>query len=365
VNVENLQMACVEVGARYAADMHESATGSGVTKISPHFVRGLDTFRFLAASVVAAGHGAWIPFNRLVGEAHGPLKVAGGVWDSLPNGTLAVCVFFFISGFCIHFPNVAKERVAVVPFWIKRGLRIGIPLVVIVAAAHLAGEQYVHALDSVLWRVYCELAYYALYPVLFPVLRERWARATAVGACLSIALVIAFPNTLRPANFGVLTFAFCAPMWLLGAVLAERYRSGALFRYRLPPIWLLRGSLPVCAVLATVALYHGPKIPLTWSIVAFSPIGYLWLAKELQRLTSHRTNDRLEALGGAAYSIYLVHRFPLTLFYDLYHAKPPLALYPVQAVAVGIAAFAFYRLVEKPSHQFSKRVGQRFAATRA
>jgi len=327
---------------------------------TPHFVRGLDSFRFIAAAVVAAGHGAWVPFSRFAGETHGPWKLVAGAWDSLPNGTLAVCVFFFISGFCIHFPNVARERVLVVPFLIKRGLRIGIPLVVILAVAYASGRQHVSALDSVLWSVYCELAYYALYPVLFPVLRGRWVRATIVSAALGIGFLIALPDTPRPWNFGVATFLFCAPMWLLGAVLAERYRSGALFTDRLPPVWFMRGALPFCAILATFMFYHAPiKIPLTWSVVAFVPVGYLWLAKELQRLTGHRTNDRLEALGGAAYSIYLVHRFPLTLFATLYGAHLPLALYPVQAIAIGVVAYAFFQGVEKPSHEFSKAVGRR------
>jgi peptidoglycan/LPS O-acetylase OafA/YrhL len=339
--------------------MHDLASNDEDAKISPHFVRGLDTFRFLAASVVVAGHGAWIPFDRFAGETSGQFKLIAGLWNSLPNGTLAVCVFFFISGFCIHFPNVAKERVAILPFWVKRGLRIGIPLIVIVIAARAAGEQYVGALDSVLWSVYCELAYYALYPVLFPILRGRWERATAISIIASVGLLASFPEALRPLNFGALTFVFCAPMWLLGAILAERYRSGALFNYRLPSVWLLRGALPVCGVLATVLFYHGPKIPLTWAVAAFVPVGYLWLAKELQRLTSHRTNDRLEALGGAAYSVYLIHRFPLTLFGDIYHSHLPGALYPVQAIAVGLCAYAFYRVVEKPSHRLAKRIGER------
>lgn len=193
---------------------------------TPHFVRGLDSFRLIAAAIVAAGHGAWVPFDRFAGETHGPWKLLAGAWDSLPNGTLAVCVFFFISGFCIHFPNVAKERVPVVPFLIKRGLRIGVPLLVILATAYACGRQYVSALDSVLWSVYCELAYYALYPVLFPIPHRRWVRATIASAAVSIGLLIIFPETSRPMNFRVSTFLFCTPIWLLGAVLAERYRSG-------------------------------------------------------------------------------------------------------------------------------------------
>jgi peptidoglycan/LPS O-acetylase OafA/YrhL len=331
----------------------------------PHFVRGLDSFRFIAAAVVAAGHGALVPFDRIAGETHGIWKMIGGAWDSLPNGTLAVCVFFFISGFCIHFPNVIKERVPVVPFLIKRGLRIGIPLFVTLAAAYAFGRQYVSALDSVLWSVYCELVYYALYPVLFPVLRGRWVSATIVCAAVSIGLLIAFPDTPRPWNFGVVTFLFCAPMWLLGAVLAERYRSGALFTDRLPPVWFLRAALPSCAILATFMFYHAPiKIPLTWSVAAFVPVGYLWLAKELQRLTTHRTSDRLETLGLAAYSIYLVHRFPLTFFNDHFGPNLPIAVYVLQAVAIGLVAYVFYRCIEKPSHELSKAVGRRLSDSR-
>jgi len=326
---------------------------------TPHFVRGLDSFRFIAAAIVAAGHGAWVPFDRFAGETHGPWKLLAGAWDSLPNGTLAVCVFFFISGFCIHFPNVAKERVPVVPFLIKRGLRIGVPLLVILATAYACGRQYVSALDSVLWSVYCELAYYALYPVLFPILHRRWVRATIASAAVSIGLLIIFPETSRPMNFGVSTFLFCTPMWLLGAVLAERYRSGIFFNDRLPPAWLLRAALPISAVLATFLFYHAPiKVPLTWSVAAFVPIGYMWLAKELQRLTSHTTNERLEALGRAAYSIYLVHRFPLTLFGDHFRSWPAAAFYPTQAIMIGLSAWAFYVLIERPSHVWSKAIGR-------
>ena len=329
------------------------------TATTHHFVRGLDSFRFIAAAVVTAGHGAWVPFDRLVGEHHGVLNVFGGVWGSLPNGTLAVCIFFFISGFCIHLPNVSKKRVQIIPFLVKRGLRIGTPLVVVVAAAHAAGRQYVGALDSVLWSVYCELAYYALYPLLFGLLRENIRRAIVISIFISAGLLVSFPATQRPFNFGLATFIFCAPMWLLGAQLAERYHDGSLFSWKLPSIWLLRGMLPVCAVLATLLFYYGPKLPLTWAVAAFTPIGYLWLAKELQQLTSHRTNDRLEALGKAAYSIYLVHRFPLTAFYDTYGLRLPVAAYMVQALAISLCAWEFYRLVEKPSHELSKTVGRR------
>jgi len=331
------------------------------TAATNHFVRGLDTFRFIAAAIVTAGHGAWVPFDCLLGERHGLLKLIGGVWDSLPNGTLAVCVFFFISGFCIHLPNVPKKRIQIMPFLVKRGLRIGTPLVVVLAAAHAAGRQYVGALDSVLWSVYCELAYYALYPLLFVVLRRNMGRAVITSLLISAGLLLIAPATPRPFNFGLLTFIFCAPMWLLGAQLAERYHDGSLFSWKLPSLLLLRGALPICAVAATVLFYHGPKFPLTWSVAAFIPIGYLWLAKELQQLTSHNPNDRFEAFGRAAYSIYLVHRFPLTAFTDSYGPRQPIAAYLVQVSVIVICAWVFHRVVEKPSHELSKKIGRQFA----
>jgi len=327
--------------------------------ISPHFVRGLDSFRFIAATVVAAGHGAWIPFNKLFGETHRPIKLLAGIWDSVPNGILAVSVFFFISGFCIHYPNIGKSNLPIGSFLIKRFFRIGIPLLVIIAAAHASGPQYVGALDSVLWSVYCELAYYALYPFLFPMLRGRLQYASALSGCISITLLVAYPQTARPMNFGAFTFLFCAPMWLLGAVLAERYRSGAIFTERLPSVWLLRSTLPICAVLSIFLFYHAPiQVPLTWSVVAFVPIGYIWLKKELQRLTSHRTTGILEHFGKASYSMYLVHRFPLTFFSTHLIFKSPFAVYSLQAAAIAISTYGFFKLIEEPSHSLAKRLGR-------
>lgn len=326
--------------------------------ISPHFVRGLDSFRFIAASVVAAGHGGWISFDRIFGAVPGPLKVVAGIWDAVPNGTLAVCVFFFISGFCIHFPNIGKERVSVGSFLIKRFVRIGLPLLAIIALAHAAGAHYVAGLDAVLWSVYCELAYYALYPLLFRAIHRQTLRATAVSVVISALVLALHPMAARPWNFGVLTFLFCSPMWLLGAHLAERYRDGSLFVAKLPSVGLLRAALPVYAVAAIFLFYHAPiHIPLTWSVAAFVPAGYLWLAAELQRLTSHGMNERLERLGVAAYSMYLTHRFALTFFADHLASWPTILFYGLQAIAIGVATFAFYRLVEKPSHRLAKKLG--------
>jgi peptidoglycan/LPS O-acetylase OafA/YrhL len=160
-------------------------------------------------------------------------------------------------------------------------------------------------------------------------------------------------------NFGVATFLFCAPMWLLGAHLAERYRSGLIFSDRLPPIWMLRALLPLSAVLSIFLFYHAPiHIPLTWSVLAFVPVGYIWLSKELQRLTSHRTIDILERFGTASYSMYLVHRFPLTFFSEHLTLWPGIVFYCCQAVAIAFSTFAFFRLVEHPAHRLAKRLGR-------
>ncbi|WP_157081873.1 acyltransferase family protein [Sphingomonas pruni] len=339
--------------------MSERATNPEArAAISPHFVRGLDSFRFIAASVVAASHGGWIPFDRIFGAVHGPLKGVAGIWNSLPNGTLAVCVFFFISGFCIHYPNIGKEKVPVGSFLIKRFVRICVPLLAVIALAHAAGSQYVDGLDAVLWSVYCELAYYALYPLLFGVIHRRMLRATAVSMMISALVLALRPLAARPSDFGILTFLFCAPLWLLGAHLAERYRDGSLFVAKLPSVWLLRAALPVCAVAATFLFYHAPiRVPLTWSVVAFVPAGYLWLAVELQRLTSHGVSEQLERLGLAAYSMYLTHRFALTFFADHLTCRSTILSYGFQAIAISIATFTFYRLVEKPSHRLAKKLG--------
>jgi len=77
------------------------------------------------------------------------------------DGIGAVIAFFIISGFVIHYPN--KNGIPnLKEFWIRRFVRIVIPLCIILPL----GLLFDHPEKAVVWSLFCELIYYAIYPFL-------------------------------------------------------------------------------------------------------------------------------------------------------------------------------------------------------
>lgn len=339
--------------------------------VTPHVVRGMDSLRFVAAAVVAGGHGVWMPLDGITGPTSSTaMRAVSALWGNWLNGGFAVCAFFIISGFCIHYPQAGAGPItgfSRAEFLIKRFVRICIPIVVVVLLTWwLTGTRSLWGLRGVLWTVGCELVYYALYPFLLPLLKARWRVAVAVSAVISLAMLALWPGTEEPGYFRWWAWLFSAPAWLLGALLAERYRSGALARARFPSIWLLRAALPLAAIASNIAYYHLPvHIPMTWSIAAFVPLGYVWIAAEVQRLGVRPPWAWLERLGLATYSMYLLHKLAIDLFH-LYARSLPLWLFHLgMAAALGIGTWLLYTLVEAPAHRLAKWLGARWRGRRS
>ena len=142
-------------------------------------VRGLDTLRFVAAAAVALGHGAAFPLGEWLGKGAAWQRLLIGAYDISFDGVAAVIVFFVVSGFCIHYGPATGAPFRTLPFWVRRGVRIAIPLLGAVGVADLLGPAAQGALEVVLWSVYCELIYYALYPALRSGVRQIWPRQSA------------------------------------------------------------------------------------------------------------------------------------------------------------------------------------------
>ena len=131
-----------------------------------HEIKGLDTLRFVAAATVALSHGAAFPLGDWLGKGSPPARLLVGAYDVSFDGVAAVIVFFVISGFCIHHGPASGAPFRVLPFWTRRGVRILGPLIGAYALAKALGAAATGALEVVLWSIYCELIYYALYPLL-------------------------------------------------------------------------------------------------------------------------------------------------------------------------------------------------------
>lgn len=274
---------------------------------------GLDSLRFVTAIWVAFSHGARFPIDRIIQPDSLPHKALLALGKTMFNGTAAVAVFFLISGLLIHGANVGRRSVAILPFWTRRGVRIGLPLLTILAIAHLLGPAYEVSLNEVLWSVIAEIVYYALYPLALPfIARFGIGRILAVSLVISLVMIGTHADRVYLWSFGAWTWLFCAPLWLMGCFLAEHRQMVSTAVARVS-VWWFRASAIVYCFASTVLATHAGKIVIgyTWTIWAFGAFCIFWLASEMCHASISRPQPLLERLGLAGYSIYLTHKLPL------------------------------------------------------
>lgn len=314
----------------------------------------LDALRFVAATWVALSHGA-LPLKQLFSD---PIaRFIGTVIGSSFNGSSAVMVFFIISGLCIHRPYVDAASLSITTFLIRRYIRIGLPLIAILAVAHSIGAVAVGSLQAVLWSVYVELIYYSIYPLLFYAARQYgWAALIIAASTFSAYLTFAHLDYTNMQQFSELTWLWGLPIWLAGCKLAEDLGDGkstrapgSLFTWRLTA-WGL----------GAIALFLNNNSPIRIgqpvTMLFFSTFAYFWLSKEL---TSPGSWWRwLEGLGAASYSLYLIHHIIIREF-DAFvpFARQPFGIL-LQWATIATATYVFYKLIEAPSHRFARRAAQ-------
>ena len=313
-------------------------------------VGGLDTLRFVAALAVALSHGVAFPLREWLGPGAGWTRLFTGAYDVSFDGVAAVIVFFVISGFCIHYAPASGAPFRTLPFWTRRGVRILIPLLGAVALARALGAAASGALEVVLWSVYCELIYYALYPLLRLAFRAFGLRRVLIAASLiSAAMILVGWNapfywTFSPA----LTWLLAAPAWLLGCLLAERVAAGVAPR-GFGGVWTWRFATFAYAALATAVFFHGPiKLGYPLLLAPFQLVAFRWVWAEIQHFERQPASRLLEWCGQWSYSLYLVHNMAVAMT-----PLSPAHLMLSWAVRVGLVfggALAFYAVIEAPAH---------------
>ena len=88
----------------------------------------LDALRFVLALWVTIGHSEVFPLFAGVDVATRFGRFVTHAWSSLVFGTPAVIVFFVISGFCIHLPYQGDAPFPVGRYYLRRYVRILIPV---------------------------------------------------------------------------------------------------------------------------------------------------------------------------------------------------------------------------------------------
>ncbi|MFC8567080.1 acyltransferase family protein [Streptomyces sp. NPDC057245] len=353
-----------------------------------HRLDSLTGARFVAAGLVFLCH-----------IATGGLFAAGtGAADGLMTatksaGTIGVSFFFVLSGFVLTwsarpqetYGNVLRRRL--VKIFPNHVVTFGLAMVVYAAATTPSGTAVVNLLllqswssdpavflsvNGASWSLSCELFFYAVFPLLLPLVRRVrvtqlwWWAAGAAATVMLLPLAAgsllsrspAFPETgswLDGVSVEGLWFVYIFPLtrlleFVLGMLMARVVLDGR---------WI--GLKPVPAALLTVVAYVvGTFTPMLFTVAAVTVVP---LALFIAALATADTGGRRTALAGpvmrrlgeASFAFYLVHGIVLAYAGERVadSGRPPTApesvLVSLLALVVSLAlALALYHWVETP-----------------
>ncbi len=334
-------------------------------------LESLTGLRFVAALVVFGLHLEGVFYFR---------APYSGLTHLVGQGAVGVSFFFVLSGFVLTWSQRPGDRARA--FYRRRLARIG-PLQVVtwaltgaiilatgfhlVAGPTLASlfllspwipsERYFEAMNVPCWSLGCELFFYALFPLLLPVLRKMTStgRRLLMAGCLLAPVVIA--AVCAPGLFPTRRYWACyffppsrLPEFVLGILLALEMAEGRLPRIRLGP----------ASALALVAYGAASWTPSPFGLVTVTlvPFALLIVAGAQQDeagLPSVWRSRPMILLGTWSFAFYLVHAQVLAVLSRLDPARLNLAGATGNALAaVGLsvgAAALLHHFVEGPAEQ--------------
>ena len=315
-------------------------------------IAGLDSIRFLCALVVVFFHQMSPPLLAGLSRETPVGRVLLGLYDAAYNGQAAVIAFFVISGFCIHFPFAAGQPFFPGRFLLGRGIRILVPTLAFLLAIRWLGARD-QSLTLPLWSVWCEVIYYALYPIFWSLRTQvsfRVLLATSyVGALVVIVGMHTGPDWNGLFKAGGLTWLAGLPCWLLGYGLAEHFVAGGGHReVTRTSLWLHRLGAVILSQVAFLAMLQF-RLSFLVSLQFFAIYCYFWLRVELHWYRVHPANRTLEVLGRMTFSLYLIHSLARYLWIKGWPVEGWLAWVGLMGFVLSTSAI-FYFLVERPAH---------------
>lgn len=327
-----------------------------ILKDKSRWIHGLDSIRFVLAFIVMLGHMP-NPSNSIKYQHNLFIKSLMNLKGVMFCGPAAVITFFILSGFVIHFPNRNKESFDIKSYLVRRVFRIGLPLLVVV----LIGNYFNLFNEIPIWSLYCELFYYALYPLLFK-LKLSWYKQFVITFIISYAVIFSFNfDTLlsfihqRNINYkpeywelGVLlTTVIGLPCWLLGVVLASKV-DHINYKVRFRTLVYYRVLIYLISCLLLVATFHF-HLGYIFTLNIFALIAVKWIEKEIIYYKTHDYSRILEYMGRFSYSLYLWHKIIFVWLGLL--ALNSLVAYPIYFLLTVAIAYILYLVIEYPSHK--------------
>lgn len=325
---------------------------------------GINSLRFILAFVVMLSHSNLIYVTALKHSNYLLLRLTGYFFANAFDGTSAVIAFFIISGFVIHYPN-KKGIPSLMGFWTRRFTRIIVPLFVVV----IIGSFFNHPEKTVLWSLYCEMIYYAIYPFLSDI-KISW-KGKLIAAYVVLIIIIclvtfhvldAFFEKVHNNYHGffmpvqiILMAIELLPCWLLGVIIAEHIDD--LKSVTLKSVVIYRFLVFMGSWCCSVGKFHF-HVWYMASMNIFALLLFKWIEAEITYFKHNLPNPMLEKMGNFSYAIYLCHHtiyavLGLLLYVNFYS-------YPFFILITLAISYIFYLLVEKPSHLLARKIIRKF-----
>ena len=348
-----------------------STTSSAVPAATVPRLKGLDSIRYVCALLVVLFHSQLFLQN---GQNHSILfRMAVKVYGAGLGGPAAVIVFFVVSGLCIHYPHCFSRKVNYPIYYLRRYIRIGVPMAVAIAIIYAPSHSLRSvSLDSinksVLWSLVAEIVYYTLYPVLMATKKLLgWKVLLGASFVCAYALVFSHPAIAHQGFYQLfgskLNWILGLPCWLLGCLLAENISQSSVKKEQAPitsrHIWQWRTAVWLCSCVTILLQFHqNGRFHLGYSTTLdiFAVLAFFWLRQEIFYYRTHTPLRWLEAAGASSYSLYLVH--PIIIGWIGSHLTSMngsfIKFYLCVFVSIA-ASVLFYYLVERPSHLLARR----------
>ena len=334
-------------------------------------ILGLDSLRAMAAIWVMIGHGAVPPITAGYDKSSFFPWAFNGVYGGSFSGPAAVIVFFVVSGLCVHYPYSCNKRFELGEFFVRRYLRILLPMAAAVLLIRLVGfvpwnsPRLLSGIPG--WSLVAELIYYSLYPILVIIGRRiKWINLVYIT--FAISFVFAFTVPINNINYPAWGYRgdwiLGLPCWLMGVLLAESLKN-PLPSPTASSIWAWRlGAIMIGSITRNLAFQRVIGNHLTLNF--FAIYVFFWLLREISYYNKqgNQPSALLEWAGQWSYSLFLIHPLAFHLFKSM---NLPNFGYMVdwflQFNFVFLVSIAFYFAVEKPSHIVSRKVGKIFTVS--
>lgn len=323
-------------------------------------VRGLDTIRGVCAIWVVVSHLGSPPILSLSETGSTIGKLVHALSNNCWNGAAAVIIFFVISGFCIHYPYAKSLHIpSLAEFLARRYLRIGLPLLAVLAILPWTGVDLAYLYNTILWSLIAELIYYSLYPVLLAIRRKRhsWILVWVATFFTAIAVAATNPTIKNYWGYGpALTWLLGLPCWIAGCHLADLTAQAKLPKTSSITAW--RFALWAVSIACSMLRFHSP-VGYPWTLNLFSLMATYWLALEIDHFQAIAPPTKLEWLGRWSYSIYISHVIVHSWWDALVHVpSDTLVNWSCQMMAILTCSYLFFLIVEYPSHLIARSLGK-------